>query len=379
MHDASVPILPLPAGWPPAGKLTVSTSHPGLFSHPPRGLGHARENTAPRRQAHHQHFALIPTVDTTTTQSGATPATAQLPLFSPTGATTGGLELLAAAATATTRATGGSDTLNPSPPLTKPGPFNPSAALPMKLVKRILDLDFVDMSEVTVDADEIPQGPGRPPAPARLPVTEISQWIERYSLMAAVLCSRFPDKAGELFAYQAAIVRAERNYEGKRWVTYDRQFRREALARKDLNWSVPDPRLYNEAFTGRARSIARCTYCLQDDHTAAYCPKNPNRPMFGWFPDPTLWHLQSQPGPSQPGPSYTSRSPQEICRRYNEGRCRHHKCKYRHVCQDCQGPHPWLECARNSARRPNRSRSPQQMPTRNIPNPPIPSPTPFRY
>ena len=29
---------------------------------------------------------------------------------------------------------------------------------------------------------------------------------------------------------------------------------REGLARKDLNWSVMDPTLYNEAFTGRTRS-----------------------------------------------------------------------------------------------------------------------------
>ena len=69
-------------------------------------------------------------------------------------------------------------------------------------------------------------------------------------------------------------MRAERNYEGKRWVSYDRQFRREALARRDLNWSVTDPRLYNEAFTGWARAIARCSYCLQD----ARCPQEPQLP-----------------------------------------------------------------------------------------------------
>jgi hypothetical protein len=46
------------------------------------------------------------------------------------------------------------------------------------------------------------------------------------------------------------------------------QYRRQALERQDLNWSVIDSRLYNEAFTGRARPIARCTYCLQDDHAA---------------------------------------------------------------------------------------------------------------
>jgi hypothetical protein len=52
--------------------------------------------------------------------------------------------------------------------------------------------------------------------------------MERYSLMAATLAatlaSHFPDKAPELFAYQATVIRAERNYETGRWVSYNRQF-----------------------------------------------------------------------------------------------------------------------------------------------------------
>ena len=95
----------------------------------------------------------------------------------------------------------------------------------------------------------------RPLPPSRPLVVDISHWVERYSTMAALLATRFPHKAPELFAYMATIVRAERNYEPGRWVAYDRQFRREALAKKSLDWSVPEPRLYSEAFTGRARSI----------------------------------------------------------------------------------------------------------------------------
>jgi len=33
--------------------------------------------------------------------------------------------------------------------------------------------------------------------------------------MAAILAARFPEKAPELLVYQATIIRAERNYEGK--------------------------------------------------------------------------------------------------------------------------------------------------------------------
>ena len=240
-----------------------------------------------------------------------------LPSFTPATEAANGLDLLVAAASVSTNnaptAPPQGTTLVPTA-VTQPGPFNPAATLPPKVVKRILDLEFIEMSEVSID-DDTSQTPGRPPAPARLPVTDISRWLERYSLMAAIICTRFPHKAGELFAYQATIVRAERNYEGKRWVTYDRQFRREALARKDLNWSITDPRLYNEAFTGRARAIARCAFCLQDDHAEAQCPKNPNRPVFGWFPHPTSWPTAAQPVLQQFPYPVNSQGP-EICQRY---------------------------------------------------------------
>ena len=212
------------------------------------------------------------------------------------------------------------------------------------------------MAEITADDDTPPIGGRSQP---RLPVTDISQWLERFSLMAAILTTRFPEKAPEFFAYQAMIVRAERNYEGNRWVVYDRQFRREALAKKDLNWSVPDSRLYNEAFTGRARAIPRCAFCLQDDHTAPYCPKNPNRPAFGWFPDAMPW--PQPPAPLHPYRVDDGARSSEICRRFNEGRCRQQTCKYRHACGSCQGPHAWLNCPRRFT---GRSRSPLNPPPR---------------
>ena len=181
-------------------------------------------------------------------------AALRLPIFTPSSS---GLDLLASAAA---QASPPNHTL--SCPLqllaiSATGPFNPAASLPLKVVKKILELEFVEMAEI--------------------------------SISAAILCTRFPEKVPELWAYQATIVRAERNYEGKHWVTYDRKFRRQTLAKKDLNWSVMDPRLYNEAFTYRAGSIARCNFCLQDDHLAANCPHNPHRPYFGWFLDPAAW------------------------------------------------------------------------------------------
>ena len=209
--------------------------------------------------------------------------------------------------------------------------------------------------------DDIPSLGAHRPTPPRLPVTDISQWLERYSIMSAIISSRFPHKAPELFAYQALIVRAERNYESNRWVSYDRQFRREALACKDLNWSVPDARLYNEAFTGRAHSIARCTFCLQDDHPSNDCPRNPNRSLLGWLQDTALW--PAFPRPSHPSMAHPAPgTSQGICRRFNRGRCNSTQCRYFHACQECRGPHPWSECPRNPSKPAGRSRSPQRRP-----------------
>ena len=115
-----------------------------------------------------------------------------------------GLELLASAASAT-------------PPvathqicsLLGSSSYNPTASLPPKLVKRILDLEFVEMAELCMDGDLT--APNSRPPPNTPGVTNISVWVERFAIMA----TRFPDKAPEFLAYMAIIVGAERNYDGQ--------------------------------------------------------------------------------------------------------------------------------------------------------------------
>ena len=199
--------------------------------------------------------------------------------------------------------------------------------------------------------------------------------------MVMVLATRFPEKAPELFVYQAIIVRAERNYEGKRWVSYDRQFQREALARKDLNWSVTDPRLYNETFTGRAHPIARCPFCLQDDNTVPYCPKKTDHQWFAWLPNSsspwqpaTSWQPQLSAAVLSPLQSF---SRQKICRRFNDGRCKQGKCHFLHLCKECHAPHAWVAYPRNhNAYSLQRSHSPQQPPHLRLTG--LPNPGPHR-
>ena len=182
--------------------------------------------------------------------------------------------------------------------------------------------------------------------PGKPPVRDIKVWLECFVRMAALITTRFPEKVPELWAHQTTILKAAQNYEGSNWVAYDRQFRRDMLARRDLNWSVPNTRLYNEAFTGIARSIPRCPHSLSEDHAGTSCLHNPNPPLVVWIQAPPQLQTGFLPNSVIP-PVTTSNRPatmNEICRNYNENRCRFTRCRYRHICSECAGAHPAILC-----------------------------------
>jgi len=111
-----------------------------------------------------------------------------------------------------------------------PWPYNALALVPAGVAKKILDLKFIERGDIVAEDDSLTSSCSTPPLPTS------PKWLEQYSIMAAILTSRFP----ELLAYLANIVR------------------REALARKDLNWSTPSSRWYN--FTRQARAtLSRVT------------------------------------------------------------------------------------------------------------------------
>ena len=236
-----------------------------------------------------------------------------IPHFTPSGGSGTGLDVLASAALS---ANPGNDLVPPTSTglatpqdklagLHTPGPYNPAASLPPKVVKKILALEFVEMAELRADVwpeDTSPaDSPTAPRRSSRPPVTKIKTWLECYARLAAVLVTRFPEKAPELWAYQSTIVKAAHSYEGATWVAYDRQYRRQMLARKDLNWSVPDSRLYNEAFTGRVRTVPRCQHCISEEHDSSSCPQNPNPPRPGLVPPPFARVATVGPGGHPPG------------------------------------------------------------------------------
>ena len=117
------------------------------------------------------------------------------------------------------------------------GAFDPASRFPAKVVARIEGLEFVEMSELlqeswATDCSESKLNHGR-----RDPVTDILVWAECFTGMAAILSPKFSQKAPELLAYMWLIIHADRKYDGAAWVTYDRVYKRQAVARHSLDWS----------------------------------------------------------------------------------------------------------------------------------------------
>lgn len=177
--------------------------------------------------------------------------------------------------------------------------------------------------------------------PRRGPVTEILLWVECYASLVSVLATKYPDKTPQLMMYQKTIVKAQRTFIGEGWITYDACYRRRASFTKSLDWGVVDFTLYNETFTGRAKTIARCHHCMSEYHTANACMYAPDIPSTS---------------------QYTARLPtaSKVCNLFNSrlgNMCRYNPCRYTHSCTECQGSHPRSSCHRSKPPPPKRARS----------------------
>ena len=73
--------------------------------------------------------------------------------------------------------------------------------------------------------------------------------------------------------HQHSIVHASWNFEGATWVSYDAAYRRQAAAAAtgSMGWGTIDAALYSENFTGRARFLPPCHFCLSGTCTSQEC------------------------------------------------------------------------------------------------------------
>ena len=239
------------------------------------------------------------------------------------------------------------------------------ASVPSRLVKRIMSKEYIDMTEMLPETWrlEMSAASGCCPhakRPRRGMITDILVWADCYASMAAILSSAYPEKAPHLLAHFRTVVRAARNFEGVAWATYDAVCRRQAANRGSLDWGAIDNTLYSEAFTGRARVVPRCSYCLDDTHASHECSFAPVPASASRMGCNLRLEESCKPPhsacPRAPRPAAT----QDICRLFNANMCRFQRCKYAHICSRCRLPHPAADCDRSHSSA--RSRTPPPAP-----------------
>ena len=71
----------------------------------------------------------------------------------------------------------------------------------------------------------------------RKPVIDtIHKWLDAYTTYILVIVAAHPRRFIELLKYQQIISRAETQFQGLAWVSYDEQFRRRAANDMSLSW-----------------------------------------------------------------------------------------------------------------------------------------------
>ena len=219
-----------------------------------------------------------------------------------------------------------------------------------KLADKIGKGEFVEMFELLPEFWTNQGGEGDANKQVKRPrsnkkVQDINVWLQCYALYVGVRALKAPNLIPELMAYQISILRASQEYEGTAWATYDAAYRRQAATTGHTEWSKINPSLYTLCFTGKAKKAPRCEMCLSAAHKTEDCPlagdDDPDMAKRMKAIESAVVAFSSSNGNNEAGRSQRS---MEICRLFNEKRCRFRNCKYRHVCSGCKGFHPVPDC-----------------------------------
>ena len=103
-------------------------------------------------------------------------------------------------------------------------------------------------------------------------------WLHCFSLYAAIVCSHQPDRARQMWAYQALMISEARGCGGRGWLLYDATFRQQAASRENADFSRLDQSLYATTFLAYGNRKQSCPNCMFPDHTVQECALYISRP-----------------------------------------------------------------------------------------------------
>ena len=226
--------------------------------------------------------------------------------------------------------------------------------VPAKLVKRIQKAEYVDMAELLKDNMEaerrrmlsdsaFPQS-HLTNRPVRREIPDMLSWLQCFSLYAAVVASKYPEKARELWAYQATLIGEARRCGGRGWLLYDSAFRQQITSFDAVDFSKINQSLYSTTFLAYGAGAKFCPECMMADHSQEECALHPNRSL------PVVQMQEVRRGGREeprlrPPEGYKRRAGRRgPCFQWNDGRCTHPYCRFEHVCSRCYGDHKRVAC-----------------------------------
>ena len=223
-------------------------------------------------------------------------------------------------------------------------------AVPAKLVKRILKGEYVEMSELLKDNLEADRRRSLIDAgcPAhshmgqfsRREIPDALSWLYCFGIYAAIICSKWPGKHRQLFAYQVLILNESRRG-GRGWLMYDAALRQQITDLETFDFAKINQSLYATTCLQYAGAVRACPLCGLGDHSEGECALRPQRSTIavgtGAYRDEGMRRGQDLP---------KKRFKRGPCFDYNGARgCNNSSCIFEHCCSRCRGDHRSIDCA----------------------------------
>ena len=222
--------------------------------------------------------------------------------------------------------------------------------VPAKLAKRILRGEYIDMAELLKDNMEAErrrlasvEESGGPSRGTRRDIPDLMSWLHCYSLFAAIICSKYPEKSREMWAYQATIIGEAKRCGGNGWHLYDAAFRQQISSIEQADFSKINQSLYSTTFLAYGGRSQFCPNCMLSDHTQEECAlATTSRQGRDLIRDR---QQRRSPERVRKSPEQRRRRKTGACFAWNDGRCsRSPYCPFEHVCSKCFGDHRRAAC-----------------------------------
>jgi len=135
----------------------------------------------------------------------------------------------------------------------------------------------------------------------------------------------------EMASYKTFVLSLFQRFNAPHVFSYDARHHHKLAAFRSFNFSRINYDIYLECFdAGALRATNRCTRCASSDHDQGECPYRPPAAS-----DPFLSKKVTRSAAST-----------ELCRNFQEGKCKFgKKCHRRHLCAGCGGQDGQAACA----------------------------------